>query len=403
MDSELIYGKRTKSDKQKFYSKINGKILINEAWGLKRSDEIKIEFINDFLKKIFPNGKIISPQKQSKVNTYFPFNIDGLEFWFTIKNFKPYTAGGHNNKDIDYDDEYYRTDTNTTRFADAPWTNELKGKKTFVIAIDRPTDSDGNYFEKNRLFSITNTSSMMYSSGKPNKNKTKEQGKTAYLRQWEYIHIIDNGFMFKQNRTRSAHWGKEIYSVFLKEDQISDYAEDIQGFIQSGNNVKYDSNDYRDKLKNALGEKYIRSETKKRNPRIQSAFRNALKREIELMDQSKIDMLGLYDDIDDEYPIGVTIASHIIPYSFDHLDSIGAANNYNGLLIPSPYDALFDKGLITFDYRSGKLIPSKWIERQSIYRTMSLDSIKIKEEYMVDERKFYLKKHNEMFQINRYN
>lgn len=397
-----IYGDETKSHMQKFYSLISGEIILNNAYGIKRDDQVRIEFINNLLQRIFTGKNITYDYGSMRIKGYYLFKIDDKPLWFTIKNIKPYTSGGTAKGDF-YKDEYYLNSDSVTRFCDAPWHNKLKGQSTFVISIDRPTDSEGNLVEQDTLISITETSEMMYSRGKKN-DKSEEVSKTLYLRQWEYLHTMQNGLLVKENFTKSSHKGRIINSIVTTYAHLDEYVDEFRSFISPMTRKLVDTDEYL-KIESIIGiDKYVELKTSIRNAKVQRLFRNSLISEVNYLKPGSYDMTNSYNKLNpDENKRNIIVASHIIPYSSVDLDTAGAAKHSNGLLIPAPFDQLFDKGLITFDHKTGKVIKSDWITKQNINNQIDLDSVVIDPVFLNDERKENLRLHNIQFADNDFN
>ena len=89
------------------------------------------------------------------------------------------------------------------------------------------------------------------------------------------------------------------------------------------------------------------------------------------------------------------IASHIKPYSKCE-DTYDAINHYNGLLLCPNHDRLFeDAKYMTIDYSSGEIILSEAAKNSKDYG--GLKGKKIPMVYIRNERRHYLKWHNDRF------
>lgn len=401
--TDNIYGERTSSHMQKFHSIIEGNEIFNDAWGLTREKEIKVKFIIDFLQKIFPFSDVKYRMDVKTVQTYFPFTVGNKDVWFAINNFKPYTSGQTAEGNV-YKEDYYKNPSNVTRFADGPWNRKLNGQQTYVISIDRPTNKEGNLVVKDRLWSITDTTEMHSSTGK-NGDKDKEVGKTVYLRQWEYTSISTDGLLIKENKSRTSHLGTEIKIICFKEEFIEQYEDEIRDFLKLRINFNAEFKEYLKKKYELEGEEKFEEKLQMvRNTKVHAIFRNALMNEVKFQRTDYYDMLSLYKRTDDKNETkGIVVASHIVKYSDDSITVQEAGSSSNGLILPSPYDSLFDKGLISFDPTNGKIVQSNWIKNQPIVDKMDLENVKIHEIFLTKERITYLERHLDEFYNNKYN
>lgn len=129
---------------------------------------------------------------------------------------------------------------------------------------------------------------------------------------------------------------------------------------------------------------YIETLLNVRNPQIQKYFRNGLIKEF----NGKCALCGINDK-------RLLIASHIIPYSECKIKS-DLYSSYNGLLLCSNHDSLFDKHLITFD-TDGNIKISSSIDKD-IYDFLDInDKVKLENNILCNERIEKLKKHYEFF------
>ena len=131
-------------------------------------------------------------------------------------------------------------------------------------------------------------------------------------------------------------------------------------------------------------EQYIRTVVRTRNQSIQHQFRK-----------------GLLDNNAHVCPIcgfsfeEFLIASHIRPYTKCD-DTYDAINHYNGLLLCPNHDKLFeDARHMTIDAKTGEIILSPAAQHSADFGY--LKGRKIAQQYIVNERRHYLKWHNERF------
>lgn len=95
----------------------------------------------------------------------------------------------------------------------------------------------------------------------------------------------------------------------------------------------------------------------------------------------------------------VLIASHIVPAKKSNV--LDKANCENGLLLCSLHDKLFDRYLISFDYKTGKLLYAD-VLKECLSDYQLLEDLFLEEYYLTDERKTYLQKHNfEFYEKNK--
>ncbi len=129
---------------------------------------------------------------------------------------------------------------------------------------------------------------------------------------------------------------------------------------------------------------YITDIVNRRNQAIQKRFRK-----------------GLFDNNEHKCPVcgfcfeELLIASHIKPYSKCD-DTYDAINHFNGLIMCPNHDRLFeDAKHMTIDYESGKIILSETAKNSRDFKTLK-DKF-ISKVYVSNERRDYLKWHNERF------
>lgn len=88
-------------------------------------------------------------------------------------------------------------------------------------------------------------------------------------------------------------------------------------------------------------------------------------------------------------------ASHIQDASKSNIHE--KADNNNGLLLCAQHDKLFDSGLISFDFQTGKIMISKLLSEHDRKLTNVNESMQLDEELMNDGRREYLIWHNNNF------
>lgn len=89
------------------------------------------------------------------------------------------------------------------------------------------------------------------------------------------------------------------------------------------------------------------------------------------------------------------IASHIQDASKSNIHE--KADNNNGLLLCAQHDKLFDSGLISFDFQTGKIMISKLLNEEDRRLTNINENMKLNEELMTNGRREYLIWHNNNF------
>lgn len=89
------------------------------------------------------------------------------------------------------------------------------------------------------------------------------------------------------------------------------------------------------------------------------------------------------------------IASHIQDASKSNIHE--KADNNNGLLLCAQHDKLFDSGLISFDFQTGKIMISKLLSENDRKLSNINETMKLNEELMNDGRRGYLIWHNNNF------
>lgn len=131
-------------------------------------------------------------------------------------------------------------------------------------------------------------------------------------------------------------------------------------------------------------QQYIEISVRTRNQAVQNQFRKAL-----------------FENNDHICPIcgfsfeKFLIASHIVPYSKCE-DTYDAINHFNGFLLCPNHDRLFeDAKHMTIEYNTGKIVLSKEAEASKEYG--GLVGLSISKNYICNERRHYLKWHNQRF------
>lgn len=138
-------------------------------------------------------------------------------------------------------------------------------------------------------------------------------------------------------------------------------------------------------LSDAEKSQYIEGEVRQRNQAVQRQFRNEL-----LKNNAHCCPVCGYSF----EPF--LIASHIKPYS-KCTDTYDAINQFNGFLMCPNHDKLFeDAKHMTIDYQTGEIRLSK--EAKSSKDYSELDGKHIAKAYIDNERRHYLKWHNDRFQ-----
>lgn len=88
----------------------------------------------------------------------------------------------------------------------------------------------------------------------------------------------------------------------------------------------------------------------------------------------------------------ILIASHILPYSkCPGVNEMIDCNN--GLLLCANHDILFDKGLITFNYKTGNIIISKQIDKKMYIPLNISEKIMLDKKYLTKKRRQFLATH----------
>lgn len=128
---------------------------------------------------------------------------------------------------------------------------------------------------------------------------------------------------------------------------------------------------------------FIEELIKARNPTVQKHYRDDLIKEF----NGKCAICGINK-------VDLLIASHIVAYK-DCADVNERIDPNNGLLLCPDHDKLFDKGLIGFDFNTGKIIlPSTKILDPRLYGALSINAdLKIDDVYLNSSRRNYLKRH----------
>ncbi len=211
------------------------------------------------------------------------------------------------------------------------------------------------------------------------------------------ISIIFRQFMNIRNISEKDIVNNYILLLDFKNNKI-----DIRHFNNVHNNAKPDTEEEKAKrdlddvikivensnleFKNA----YIEQQINARNPSIQKRYRNALLKEF----NHKCAICG----IDNE---NVLVASHAVGYA-ECTCNEDRINPKNGLLLCKNHDALFDKGLICFDEKTGKIIlPNNETLDSALYDLLNISKdTKIDPSKLDPKRREFLKKHKEKAQKN---
>ena len=220
---------------------------------------------------------------------------------------------------------------------------------------------------------------------------------------WGTIDVLNKEFNIDlysiNNLTELEKIKNKLYEnkLFIQKNSRGNcmYSRAIETYIKfvEYRDVNYIVNDIKNSFKRKIHrdisveekDKYIESTINIRNPGIQRRFRN------ELLDV--FDGKCALCDINDKR---LLIASHIIPYS-KCINKSDLYESYNGLLLCTIHDALFDKHLITF-LESGKIRISKSLDK-SLYSFFNINNEMIlKEKYLTEQRKKTLMIHNKEFE-----
>lgn len=180
-------------------------------------------------------------------------------------------------------------------------------------------------------------------------------------------------FLEKDNRGNKMYSrAVELFVSFIFENEISNIQNDIEK-IQKDLLLTYDE-------KNS----YIETICNIRNPEFQKNFRKELIQEF----NCKCALCEINDK-------RLLIASHIIPYS-ECINKSDMYKSYNGLLLCSCHDALFDKHLISFN-NYGDICIKKDLDSY-LYSFLNINSkMKLDSKYLTQERKDCIKKHMDVF------
>lgn len=178
--------------------------------------------------------------------------------------------------------------------------------------------------------------------------------------------------------------GKKMYSCAI--DRYIDFIYDKINFNLFAE-IKEIEKDYT--LSYEEKNQYIETICNLRNPQFQRHFKKELLQEF----NCKCALCGINDK-------RLLIASHIIPYS-ECKNKTDMYRAYNGLLLCTNHDALFDKKLISFD-ANGRIYVSCSI-REELYKLLNLDkSMMLDGKYITDERRKNLNVHFSSFKKKEY-
>lgn len=186
----------------------------------------------------------------------------------------------------------------------------------------------------------------------------------------------------------SEKYEKDIDEGLFKFDDLDEGTKFERKCVETNREIKYSlrNKDYDNEEKNA----YIKSIVKRRNPQLQSKFREDL-----------LDEFGSKCAVCDIKDKNLLIASHIIDLCLcknekDEYDTEKMFDPNNGLLLCACHDALFDKKLISFEHSNGKVLKREKVSK----RTLDLCNINkntvLKERYLTKRSK-YLEEREERF------
>ena len=142
-----------------------------------------------------------------------------------------------------------------------------------------------------------------------------------------------------------------------------------------------------EKILNRLADKYgiegnRTVSTRVRLSQAQLIFKERLKRE----HGSFCWLCGIKND-------NLLLASHIKDSSLCNI--YDKAKNNNGLLLCAQHDKLFDSGLISFEYETGKVMISKSLTKDDRKLSNISEDMRLQDKLMTDERRNFLKWHND--------
>ena len=222
----------------------------------------------------------------------------------------------------------------------------------------------------------------------------------------------DDGFVFMKIRTylglTLSHQGlfqgysylamSELLIEHLYEDEnartlldvitlTSEQLSKLDSFISSETSSKEEVNQLLKVSNDEVDEheKYIESNSRIRNNKLQSQFRKGLLEEFE----TKCALCP----IDRE---NLLFAAHIVPfYMSDRIDDAFSTNN--GILLCPIHDALFESGRYITIEPDGRVLISGEINQQSYSKYILSNNLMIPEKFLNPIRIEYLKLHNELF------
>ncbi len=212
--------------------------------------------------------------------------------------------------------------------------------------------------------------------------------------------IVGNGQMYTMKRKYERYIGRKIdykeLIIFLDFANYEIYFEEKSSY-----------NNHIDKLK-------IKNAKREIDKVIKKAKRECAKNNIENINAYIETMLSvrnnsiqkkfrkdLFIEFDNKCAIcdinkkELLIASHIIPYS-KCKDVKQMIDHNNGLLLCSMHDCLFDKNLISFNEKTGKIeIVNNSKLNRKLFDLLNIDSnISLNSKHMNKKRKYYLSKHH---------
>lgn len=191
----------------------------------------------------------------------------------------------------------------------------------------------------------------------------------------DYIDNLDLNYIYKR-----------IYKYILTED-IKENIPDLSDYINVATELaelKIDILKTNRDVSPEYREMYVKTKIKTRNSSIQNIFRNNL--------ITNSDAKCAFCDISITQML---IASHIIPYS-ECDNTNDAINSNNGLLLCPNHDFLFESGNnLTVNADTGEIIISYKYRKYGFFN--DLEGVIIDEKLLNNERRNYLRYHNEMF------
>lgn len=213
----------------------------------------------------------------------------------------------------------------------------------------------------------------------------------------DYIHLQNGGATTAENRGPSLIQLCEFFGFIKKKQGNNVFVfDDIEideiskSFLEQYEYTEDLITDERSNLDiiNELVEKYgedgnVIQKSIVRNSRIQHLFRKKLLKEFDRKCA-----------ITRKYTPEILVASHIKPSVLSNVHE--KLNSQNGLLLSANYDRLFDKYLISFDYKTGKILISNYLGE--FLKDYGLDpEFVLAKRFLTEERKKFLMHHNKEF------